>query len=241
MSEACVAITRGGVTYQIKKPVAPKAADVVHWLRVGDEYYRIAEPAGAENGNAGEPSQLTGRASAMLTRLLGTLDLTDKDDLRAGAILAVLCAGIRKHELVGLDVSDVRDVSGVLSLRVRRTRKGSRAQERVVTLPAENAALVRDYWTREQLALQDDDAPLFWTLGRHGRCKRTRITGHAVNYWLEQLRRRGGIEQRLTSRSFGRAARARAQARSGALTLASAAESPGRMEPMERTELMELG
>jgi integrase len=221
MSEACVAITRGGVTYQIKKPVRPSAADVVHWLKVGDEYYRIAEPAGAQNGNAGEPST---RASVMLTRLLGTLDLSDKDDLRAGAILAVLCAGIRKHELVGLDVGDVREIDGVLSLCVRRTRRGSRAQERVVVLGPENAAMLRDYWVREHLAQQGRDEPLFWTLGRHGRCRRTRITGHAVNYWLEQLRRRGGIEQRLTSRSFGRAA----QAQRSALTLAK--DSPAGSE-----------
>jgi integrase len=203
MSEACVAITRGGVTYQIKKPVRPSAADAVHWLKIGDEYYRIAEPSGAQNGNAGEP---TTHASVMLSRLVATLDRTDPDDLRAGAILAVLCAGVRKHELVGLDVGDLRAVDAGLSLCVRRTRKGSRAQARVVVLGADHAALLRDYWTREELALQADDAPLFWTLGRHGRCRRTRITGHAVNYWLEQLRRRGGVEQRLTSRSFGRAA-----------------------------------
>jgi integrase len=221
MSEACVAVTRGGVTYQIKKSVRPRAAEGVHWLRVGDEYYRIAEPAGAENGNAGQPNT---RASVVLTRLLGTLDLSDEDDLRAGAILAVLSAGIRKHELVGLDVSDVREVDGMLSLRVRRTRKGSRARERLVVLGPENAALLRDYWVKGRLGLEDAVAPLFWTLGRHGRCRRTRITGHAVNYWLEQLRRRSGLEQRLTSRSFGRAARAQPEAQRAMLTLALAPE-----------------
>ena len=66
----------------------------------------------------------------------------------------------------------------------------------------EAASLVRRYWARERLAQQPPEAPLFWTLGRHGRCRRTRVTGHAVNYWLEQLRRRGGLEGRLTSRSL---------------------------------------
>lgn len=224
-SEACVAITRGGVTYQIKKPVRPNAEDAVHWLKVGDEYYRVAEPARAENGNAGEPAL---RTTAMLRELAATLDVKDKDDLRAGAILAVLSAGVRKHELVGLDVGDVRDVHGALSLCVRRRRKGSRAQERVVVLGSEHAALLRSYWVREQLALHESSEPLFWTLGRHGRCRRTRITGHAVNYWLDQLRRRGGMTERLTSRSFGRAARAQAKAQRATLTLAK--ESPLRLE-----------
>ncbi|HWZ88454.1 MAG TPA: tyrosine-type recombinase/integrase [Polyangiaceae bacterium] len=217
MAEACVAITRGGVTYRVKKPSKPSREDVVHWLKIGDEYYRIAESARAENGNAG-PATL--RASALLTQLTRRLDLSDQDDLRAAALLAILCAGVRKHELVGLDVGDVRDADGVLSLCVRRTRKGSRARERVVALGSENAALVRDYWRREELARQVPDAPLFWTLGRHGRCRRTRITGHAVNYWLEQLRRRSGLEQRLTTRSFGRAAQAQRR------TLTLAKESP---------------
>ena len=217
MAEACVAITRGGVTYRIEKPTKPSGADVVHWLKIGDEYYRIAEPARAENGNGGPPAA---RASVLLSQLSTRLDLSDRDDLRAAAILAVLCAGVRKHELVGLDVGDVREEGGVLSLCVRRTREGSRARERMVALGSENAALLREYWRREALARQDFDAPLFWTLGRHGRCRRTRITGHAVNYWLEQLRRRSGLEQRLTSRSFGRAA----QVQRSALTLAK--ESP---------------
>jgi site-specific recombinase XerD len=166
MTEACVAITRGGVTYQITKPAR------------------------------------RGPSHAVLSRLRNTLDLTDQDDLRAGAILAVLCAGLRKNELVTLDVRDVSEVDGVLCLYVRRSRGPSRSQERMVPLGADGASLLRRYCIRERLAQQAPDAPLFWTLGRHGRCRRTRITGHAVNYWLEQLRRRGGLERRLTSRSL---------------------------------------
>jgi len=197
-SEACVAITRGGVTYRIKKPLGPSADGVVHWLQVGGECYRVSEPVRPENGNAREvPS-----ATALLCELTATLDRNDPDDRRAGAILAVLSAGVRKHELVGLDLGDVRENHGALALCVRRTRKGSRARERMIALGPEHAALLSEYWRREELAARDPREPLFWTLGRHGRCQRTRITGHAVSYWLDQLRRRVGIAKRLTSRSF---------------------------------------
>ena len=191
MTEACVAITRGGVTYQITKPVRLDPSHAVPWLA-------LAEPV-AQNGNAEAP---VSRGTHVLSRLRNTLDLTDQDDLRAGAMLAVLCAGLRKNELVGLDVGDVSEVDGSLALRVRPVRAQNARAARWVPLSPEAASLVRRYWARERLAQQPPEAPLFWTLGRHGRCRRTRVTGHAVNYWLEQLRRRGGLEGRLTSRSL---------------------------------------
>jgi site-specific recombinase XerD len=158
----------------------------------------LAEPV-AQNGNAEAP---VSRATHVLSRLRNTLDLTNQDDLRAGAMLAVLCAGLRKNELVGLDVGDVSEVDGSLALRVRPPRAPNGRAARLVPLSAEAASLLRRYWARERLAQMAPDAPLFWTLGRHGRCRKTRVTGHAVNYWLEQLRRRGGLEGRLTSRSL---------------------------------------
>jgi hypothetical protein len=88
MSEACVAVTRGGVTYQVPKPARPQQVQAFDWLGIGDASHRIAEPAAAENGNAGPP---TTHASEVLGRLRNTLDLADEDDLRAGAMLAVLC------------------------------------------------------------------------------------------------------------------------------------------------------
>lgn len=181
MAEACVAITRGGVTYRI--PVSNDAAPALPLVEA-----RAQRPSTA--------------AAQTLARLRKTLDLTDQDDLRAGAILAVLCAGVRKNELVALDVGDVGESEGSLALRIRRSRPNSRTKDRVVLLSPESASLLRRYWARERLGQQATDAPLFWTLGRHGRCTKQRITGHAVNYWLEQLRRRGGLEKRLTPRAL---------------------------------------
>src|SRR5450755_525815 len=164
MKEACVAITRGGVTYQIPKSAPVRQA--FDWLRVGDRSHRIAESGQAENSNAGPPST---HASEVLGRLRNTLDLTDEDDLRAGAMLAVLCAGVRKNELCGLDAGDLREVEGALALSIRRRQQPSRARERLVLLSAEPSALLRRYWVHERLAQQPSEAPLFWTLGRHGR------------------------------------------------------------------------
>ena len=211
MTEACVAITRGGVTYRIPKPTGRGPSHVADWL--GGHV--------AQNGNAQAPASA---AAQILSLLRNTLDLTNQDDLRAGAMLAVLCAGLRKNELVGLDVGDVSEVEGTLGLCVRQARRQSRVAERIVLLSAEAASLLRRYWVCERLSQQAPGAPLFSTLGRHGRCQKTRITGHAVNYWLEQLRRRGGLERRLTSRSLrAPAPRSRADA---AVSAASAGAGP---------------
>jgi len=42
MKEACLAITRGGVTYRI--PKAAEEARGFDWLRIGDRSHRLAEP-----------------------------------------------------------------------------------------------------------------------------------------------------------------------------------------------------
>ncbi len=209
MTEACVAITRGGVTYQIPRSEPALAHPAVRLLHVAEEAYPLADRHSAENGNAELPS----RGSAALARLKSVLDLRDPDDLRAAAILAVLSAGVRKNELIALDFSDLSEGTGALELRIRRANVKSRVRERTVRVSADAGSLLRRYWLRERTTrharalLSLDEQPLFWTLGRHGLCRRTRITGHAVNYWLEQLRRRGGFDERLTARSLIKPAR----------------------------------
>ena len=74
--------------------------------------------------------------------------------LLPGAMLAVLCAGVRKNELIALDVGDLREVDGALGLSIRRTRQPSRAKQRLVLLGAETSALLRRYWVHERLAHQ---------------------------------------------------------------------------------------
>jgi Phage integrase family len=168
--------------------------------RGGQESWRRAErqrSLAARDGSANTTQRHAGFAGSGSRRL------------RAAAILAVLSAGVRKNELISLNATDLSDADGVLTLRVRRTRTESRVGERSVQLPPDAATLLRRYWAGERLQsgqhetsdTESHAAPLFWTLGRQGRCRRTRITGHAVNYWLERLRRRMGLEQRLTAHS----------------------------------------
>ena len=134
-----------------------------------------------------------------------TLDLAERDDLRVAALFILLSAGLRKSEIVALNFGDVSEEHGGLSLRVRGSRANGN-QERTVALdPDEKCGVFLRYLNTEHRETQYQDAPLLWTLGRHGTCRRVRITSHALSYWVSQLQRRAGIVRRLSPHSFRRA------------------------------------
>lgn len=144
-----------------------------------------------------------------------TLRLSDRDDLRVAALFILLSAGLRKSEIVALNFGDLLDEAGSLRLRVRGSRVNG-SQERIVSFDADpRSAVLRRYLGVEHRETQYQDAPLLWTLGRHGTCRRVRITSHALSYWVSQLQRRAGIERRLSPHSFRRAWLAAGIARSG--------------------------
>ena len=221
-------ITRGGITYLVPEPTL-RADEVIHSLRIGGSRYFFAEriqPADIANDTPSEarPSQwlraskandegrfgLGGRRGDLvsgeeLTRMWSTLDLASRDDLRVAALFILLCAGLRKSEIVALNFGDLLEEGGVLQLRVRGTRANGH-QERVVSFESEpKLGVLRRYLSLEHRETQYFDAPLLWTLGRHGTCRRVRITTHALSYWVSQLQRRAGIDRRLSPHAFRRA------------------------------------
>jgi integrase len=198
----------GGARYFFseKIPTGSIANDAPAKLRTGTARPWLRE----SNANDGQrPPTGARRAGPVSDDELGsmwsTLDLSDRDDLRVAALFIVLSVGLRKSEIVALNFGDVSEERGTLRLRVRGTRVNG-GQERVVTLETEaQQAVLRRYLGVEHRDTQYQDAPLLWTLGRHGTCRRVRITSHALSYWVSQLQRRAGIERRLSPHSFRRA------------------------------------
>jgi integrase len=251
MSNPSQMVTRGGVTYEVPQPTL-RADEVIHSLRIGNARYFFAEripPASIANdalmssqtspvsrtwaraSNTNDQRRASpGRARAVsheeLSRMWDTLDLSDRDDVRVAALFILLREGLRKNEIVHLnlgDLSNPSDLTAPLRLRVQGSRENGR-EGRVVTLenPAKNAIL-RRYLAFEHKEMQYVDAPLFWTLGRHGTCRRVRITSHALSYWVTQLQRRAGIERRLSPHAFRRAWLAEGIAQGGPSELPSEA------------------
>ena len=230
MSNANLVVTRGGVTYEVPEPTL-RADEVIHSLRIGSARYFFAErlPEGSIANDAHSqahhvPTSRTyarasntndlrrptaGRASAVTSEELAsmwqTLDLNDRDDVRVAALFILLREGLRKNEIVRLNLADLTDDGGALQLRVEGSLENGRDGRVVSFSSPQQASILRRYLAFEHKETQYLDAPLFWTLGRHGTCRRVRITSHALSYWVTQLQRRAGIERRLSPHAFRRA------------------------------------
>jgi len=249
MSNASNLVTRGGVTYQVPEPTL-RADEVIHSLRIGAARYFFAEripPASiandtpsqthsspvprswarASNTNDQRRGPHRGRARAVsgdeLARMWETLDLADRDDVRVAALFILLREGLRKNEIVRLNLGDLTDDPSALRLRVQATRENGREARVVCFENSPKTAILRRYLAFEHKETQYLDAPLFWTLGRHGTCRRVRITSHALSYWVTQLQRRAGIERRLSPHAFRRAWLAEGIAENGPSELGSEA------------------
>ena len=226
-------VTRGGVTYQLPQPTL-RADEEVIFTRSGSAARVTSLPnesrrrtsattrsaparsnpapspwLGASRANDENRVVPTTRAGLVsgeeLAGMWATLDLADRDDLRVAALFILLCAGLRKSEIVALDFGDLSEQGQTLQLRVRATRANG-PQERVISFDGDpKLDVLRRYLSAEHPETRNSDAPLLWTLGRHGTCRRQRITTHALSYWVSQLQRRAGIERRLSPHAFRRA------------------------------------
>lgn len=113
---------------------------------------------------------------------------------RDAAILACLWAGLRRAEVVKLDMADYDQETG--DLRV----VGKGRKERKVPLGANGAMAAVGDW----LAVRGDEAgPLFWRIRKGGRIVKTRLTPDAI-YGMLQKRIRQAKVDHLTPHDFRR-------------------------------------
>jgi site-specific recombinase XerC len=122
--------------------------------------------------------------------LRATLDFREPSDLRAAALLVMLGVGLRKHEIVGLDLSDVVLVGSVVCVSVRSRRRREPGKRSFLPLIGADARVLRAYVLQQHEEAAALTSPLFYNieLGQTDRLKR--ITVNAVSYWLLELRLR---------------------------------------------------
>lgn len=130
--------------------------------------------------------------------LLTTLDLTQPSDLRAAAILVMFGLGLKKRELVALDVSDLVLVGSVVCVTVRSRARGDQRKQTVLPVIGADARVLKAYIVRQHDEAAALTSPLFYSI-EHGRVDRMRrITQSSLSYWLLELRLRA--RQRLAAR-----------------------------------------
>jgi site-specific recombinase XerC len=148
-----------------------------------------------------------------LAALRATLDFREPSDLRAAALLVMLSLGLRKHELVGLDLSDVVLVGSVVCVSVVSRRRRQRGKHSFLPVIGADARVLRAYVLRLHEEAAALTSPLFYSI-EHGQTDRLRrITVNAVSYWLLEMRMRARQRLAENDRSprvspFGRKAKA---------------------------------
>jgi len=134
-----------------------------------------------------------------LKALRAVLDLEQPTELRAAAILVLLGLGLRKHEVVALDVSDVVLVGSVVCVSVRSRARKSRGESSFLPVIGRDARVLKSYIFEQHHEAAALTSPLFYNI-EHGKSDRLRrIATSTVSYWLLELRLRA--RQHLQSRS----------------------------------------
>jgi len=138
-----------------------------------------------------------------LRRMRQCLDRRRRDDVRVLAMLVALALGLRRGEVIGLNVGDLKTVSGVVCLVVRTLKQRGKRRERLIPVTdPEDAALLARYVRWEHGDGPDPESPLFMTSATRHPFRRTRLTEKAVAYRVKQLTDRAGIQKRVTPHSF---------------------------------------
>ncbi len=137
-------------------------------------------------------------------RIMARLDKRKREHVRVGALLVALRLGLRRGEIIALQLRDVIEVDGSIcfSVRTLKQRQGKRPFRVVPISDAGAARLLRNYIEREFGRNPEPEAVLFRTLGKHGQCRVGGLTPRAVNYWVKRLSRLAGINKRVSAHSF---------------------------------------
>lgn len=147
-----------------------------------EDYHRAADLAGVRGSTLPR-----GRAidAGELRALFAACDAGTPNGARDAALLAIgYGAGLRRAELVALDVEDLDAESG----RVR-VRRGKGRKDRDAYLAPSGFAAV-EAWLRVR---GDAPGPLLWPVRKGGALDARRMSSHAVYTTLQRLARRAGV------------------------------------------------
>lgn len=149
-----------------------------------DEYMAAADFA---NIKGEKPQQAAGRALSLgeLMALVASCQDGTPSGARDAAILAVAYScGLRRAEIVGLDLADFNRADGVFTVKGKRNK--------VRTVPIQNGARAA---VEDWLAIRGEDAgPLFWHVRKGGAILNRRMTTQAVYYIFTERAKAANVD-----------------------------------------------
>lgn len=136
------------------------------------------------------------KSAEEIAALRAVLDLKQPTELRAAALLVLLGLGLRKREIVALDVSDIVLVGSVVCVSVRSRVRRARDRQTFLPVIGPDAKVLKQYLLRQHEEAAALTSPLFYNI-EHGQADRLRrIAASAISYWLLELRLRARATER---------------------------------------------
>jgi len=140
-----------------------------------------------------------------LRKILALPDKRKKDELRDYAVLLVLAnTPMRKGELVSLKLGNLVDEGKTQYLTYVGLKKRSK-RKYWLKIPIGQKVYegIRRYVESENKSAKlEHDAPLFFTLGKHGPYTKKKITPRAIDKIVHKYVKKAGINKRITPHSF---------------------------------------
>lgn len=130
--------------------------------------------------------------------LLGSFDPSKLVDLRNKTLLALaLSTALRKSELIGIRLRDLKNVADIHVVEV--TRKGRRKDQ--VKIQEAVFDLITEYISRTNRSIKTDgNTYLFLGHAKNG-CQGEKLSPSTLNYMMKTVCKRAGIEKNLTVHS----------------------------------------
>lgn len=130
------------------------------------------------------------KSAEEIAALRAVLDLKQPTELRAAALLVLLGLGLRKREIVALDLSDLVLVGSVVCVSVRSRVRRARAEDSFLPVIGADAKVLKQYLQRQHDEAAALTSPLFYNI-EHGQADRLRrMAASGISYWLLELRMR---------------------------------------------------
>lgn len=165
---------------------SPTSAPAVHDVMTGIRRSLGTAPAEARPISLGDLHAMLAHTPAT------TIGLRDRAVLLVG-----FAGGLRRSEIVAVNVEDLDAHEQGLAVRIRRSKTDQEARGREIALPYgthQHTCPVRAIaaWrTRGDI----DDGPLFRSVDRHGNVSPTRLSAQSINLIVKRAAERADIEQ----------------------------------------------
>lgn len=130
-----------------------------------------------------------------LLAILRLIPATPKGIRDRALLVIAFAAGLRRSEVVGLDIADIEFVSKGMTVTLRQSKTDRLREGRVIAIPFGRTSVCPVHIIKEWIALLPDQAgPLFRPVAKGGRIGSQRLSDHAVSELVKHYVAKIGLD-----------------------------------------------